>query len=153
MGLAVGDKAPAFEGLNQEGEKVTLNDFKGKKLVLYFYPKDMTPACTNQACSLRDDYTNLTKKGYAIVGVSADTVKKHRNFADKYELPFDLIADTELSIINAYGVWGLKKFMGREFDGIIRTTFIIDEKGKIEQIISKVDTKEHAAQILGSSSR
>lgn len=151
MSLSIGEKAPAFEGLNQDGQLRTLKDFKGKKLALYFYPKDLTPACTSQACSLRDDYKNLTKKGYAIVGVSADSVKKHRNFADKFELPFDLIADTELSIIKAYGVWGLKKFMGREYEGIIRTTFIIDEKGKIEHIISKVNTKEHAAQILENS--
>jgi len=148
MKLSEGDQAPLFEGLNQDGKNIRLQDYKGKKVVLYFYPKDMTPGCTAEACSLRDDYGELQSAGYSIIGISADTVKKHKQFADKYELPFDLIADTDKKIIESYGVWGPKKFMGREFDGIIRSTFIIDEKGKIERIIEKVVTKNHGQQIM-----
>ena len=148
MKLSEGDKAPLFEGLNQDGKNIRLQDYKGKKVVIYFYPKDMTPGCTAEACSLRDDYGELQSAGYYIIGISADTVKKHKQFADKYELPFDLIADTDKKIIESYGVWGPKKFMGREFDGIIRSTFIIDEKGKIERIIEKVVTKNHGQQIM-----
>lgn len=143
-----GEQAPDFKALNQNGKSISLSDFKGKKVVLYFYPKDMTPGCTAQACSLRDADKALKKEGYVVLGVSADTVKKHKQFADTNELPFDLLADTEKSIIGSYGVWGKKKFMGREVEGILRTTFVIDELGKVERIIDKVTTKTHAAQIL-----
>ena len=146
--LKVGDKAPDFKAKDQNGEEIKLSDFKGKKLVLYFYPKDNTPGCTKEACNLRDNYEELQKQGYAVVGVSADSEKKHQNFIEKYDLPFPLIADTEKEVIKAYGCWGLKKFMGKEYEGIIRTTFVISEEGKIEEIIEKVKTKDHAAQIL-----
>ena len=147
--LKVGDKAPQFEALNQKGEKISLNDFKGKKLVLFFYPKASTPGCTMEACNLRDNYNSFLSKGYAILGVSADSAKRQQNFIDKNKLPYDLLADEDKSVINAYGVWGPKKFMGREYDGIHRTTFVIDKKGIIEDIIIKVKTKEHTHQILG----
>lgn len=146
--LNEGDKAPAFEGKNQDGKTVKLSDFSGKKLVIYFYPKDMTPGCTTQACNLGDNYAKFKSEGYEIIGVSADDEKRHQKFIEKYSLPFSLIADTEKEMINAYGVWGPKKFMGREFDGIHRTTFVIDENGVIDKIIRKVKTKEHSAQIL-----
>ena len=148
MGLKVGEKAPDFEGLDQNGETVSLETLKGKKVVLYFYPKDDTPGCTKQACNLRDGYTSLQRAGYEVIGVSPDPVKKHKKFEEKYELPFRLLADTEKQVIEAYGIWGLKKFMGREYMGIIRKTFIIDEAGMITDIIDKVKTKEHTAQIL-----
>lgn len=148
--LTVGDSAPLFKGKDQNGEWVDLADFKGKKVVLYFYPKDNTPGCTAEACNLRDHHTQLQEKGFEVVGVSADSEKKHANFVNKYELPFRLIADTEKEVIQAYGVWGLKKFMGREYEGIIRKTFVIDENGKIERIFDKVKTKTHAEQILES---
>ncbi len=148
--LKVGDKAPAFKGVDEKGEAIQLSDFKGKKLILFFYPRDNTPGCTAEACSLRDHYTELKDAGYALLGVSPDTPKKHQNFINKFDFPFSLLADTELETINSYGVWGPKKFMGREFDGLLRTTFVIDEKGKIERIIDKVKTKQHAAQILES---
>lgn len=147
-GLKIGAKAPDFKGKDENGNLVSLKDFAGKKLVLYFYPKDDTPGCTAQACNLRDNYRSLLKNGYAVVGISADEEKKHKKFKTKYDLPFPLIADTDLKIIKKYDVWGSKQFMGRIFDGIVRTTFIIDEKGKIEDIITKVDTKEHTGQIL-----
>ena len=146
--LKVGDKAPAFKGVDEKGETIQLSDFKGKKLVLFFYPKDNTPGCTAAACSLRDHFSELEKAGYALLGVSPDSPKKHQNFIDKFEFPFSLLADTELEVIKSFGVWGRKKFMGREYDGLLRTTFVIDEKGKIERIIDKVKTKTHAAQIL-----
>ncbi len=146
--LKVGDKAPNFSELNEAGEKISLKDYKGKKLILFFYPKDNTPTCTVEACNLRDNYSMLQKKGYELLGVSPDSSKKHENFIKKFDLPFPLLADTERNVLNAYGVWGPKKFMGREFDGVHRTTFVIDEKGKIEQVIEKVKSKEHAAQIL-----
>ena len=146
--LKVGDKAPAIRSRDQNGEEVTLTAFKGKKIVLYFYPKDDTPGCTKEACSFRDNYAKLKKSGYVILGVSADSEKKHQKFIEKYELPFTLISDTEKEILKDYGVWGLKKFMGREYMGIFRKTFVIDEKGIIERIIDKVDTEEAAAQIL-----
>ncbi len=146
--LKEGDKAPNFSGINQNNETISLSDYKGKKLILYFYPKDNTPGCTTQACNLRDNYKTMKKQGYEILGVSPDSAKKHTNFITKFDLPFDLLADTELETIKAYGIWGPKKFMGREFDGVHRTTFVIDEEGKIEEIIAKVKTKEHAAQIL-----
>ncbi len=146
--LKAGDKAPDFKGIIQDESEVSLADYKGSKLVLYFYPKDNTPGCTTQACNLRDNYEELLKQGYKILGVSPDSAKKHQNFIAKQNLPFDLLADTEKETLNAYGVWGLKKFMGREYDGVHRTTFVIDENGIIEEIIQKVKTKEHTAQIL-----
>lgn len=146
--LKEGDKAPDFTAKDQYGNDISLGDFKGKKVVLYFYPKDDTPGCTTQACNFRDNYQKLSNAGYQVIGVSADDEKKHIKFTDKYELPFPLIPDTEKKIINAYGVWGEKKFMGRIFDGIHRETFVIDEDGKIEKVITKVKTKEAAEQIL-----
>jgi peroxiredoxin Q/BCP len=146
--LKEGDKAPDFAGNDQSGKTIKLADFKGKKLVLYFYPKDDTPGCTSQACNLRDNYSDFKKKGYEIIGVSADDEKKHTKFIEKYSLPFSLIADTDKAIINAYGVWGKKKFMGREYEGVLRTTFVIDEKGIIEKIIADVKVKEHSNQII-----
>jgi peroxiredoxin Q/BCP len=143
-----GMSAPDFNGVNEKGEKIGLNTYKGKKLVLYFYPKDDTPGCTKEACSLRDGYGDLKKRGIEILGVSADDEKKHGKFIEKYSLPFSLLADTGLETIKAYGVWGPKKFMGKEYDGIHRTTFIIDENGKILKRIDKVDTNNHAKQIL-----
>jgi len=148
--LKVGDKAPDFTSLDEEGNTINLSDFKGKKLVLFFYPKASTPGCTVEACNLRDNYQMFLAKGYEIVGVSADTAKRQQNFINKNELPFPLLADVEKEVINAYKVWGLKKFMGREYDGIYRTTFVIDEKGIIEQVITKVKTKEHTKQLLES---
>lgn len=146
--LKVGDKAPNFDALDQDGNQIKLSDFKGEKVVLYFYPKDSTPGCTAQACNLRDNYQALLKAGYKVLGVSADSAKRHQNFIEKYDLPFPLLVDEDMKIIKDYGVWGPKKFMGKEYDGIHRTTFIIDEKGVIEEIIEKVKTKEHTAQIL-----
>ena len=143
-----GDKAPDFKCEDQNGKIVSLKDYKGKKLVLYFYPKDNTPGCTVEACNLRDNYATLKKKGFAILGVSADDDKKHLKFIEKYDLPFPLLADVELKVIKDYDVWGEKKFMGKTYDGIIRTTFLIDEKGKIEKVITAVATKNHAEQIL-----
>jgi len=148
MKLKQGDKAPAFKAKDQDGNEISLNDFKGKKLVLYFYPKDDTPGCTAEACNLRDNYNVLLKKGFAVIGVSADDEKKHKKFIKKFNLPFPLIADVDKELCNAYGVWGKKKFMGREYMGIIRTTFIISEKGMIEEVIEKVDTGNHTAQIM-----
>ena len=148
MHLEKGDKAPKFEGKDQNGKVVKLDDFNGKKLVIYFYPKDMTPGCTTQACNLRDNYDMLKKENIAIVGVSADDEKKHQKFIDKYELPFPLIADTEKEVIQSFGVWGLKKFMGKEYDGIHRTTFLINEEGKVHDIIKKPKTKAHAEEII-----
>jgi len=146
--LKQGDKAPDFKGKDQNGNIISFTDFKGEKLVLYFYPKDNTPGCTAEACNLRDNYSVLLKKGYKIIGVSADNEKSHQNFIEKFQLPFPLIADIDKTIIKAYGVWGRKKFMGKEFDGILRTTFIISESGIIEEIITKVDTKNHFSQII-----
>jgi len=146
--LKIGDKAPYFEVKNQNGEIVKLNDFSGKKIVLFFYPKASTPGCTMEAKNLRDNYTEFTNKGYDIIGVSADSEKRQLNFSNKNELPYHLLADEDKEIINAYGVWGSKKFMGKEYDGIHRTTFVIDEKGLIENIITKVKTKAHTEQIL-----
>jgi peroxiredoxin Q/BCP len=146
--LEAGDKAPEFKGEIQTGEEVQLSDYEGSKLVLYFYPKDDTPGCTKEACNLRDNYDKLKEEGFKILGVSPDPIKKHNKFIDKYDLPFDLLADVDKEVLNAYGVWGKKKFMGREYDGVHRTTFVIDEDGKIEQVIKKVKTKDHAQQIL-----
>lgn len=146
--LKEGMKAPAFEGIDQDGKTIKLSDFTGKKVVLYFYPKDNTPGCTAEACSLRDNYKELLEKGFAVVGVSADNEKSHKGFATKFSLPFPLIADTSKKILNDYGVYGEKLMYGKSFLGIKRTTFIIDEKGMIEKIISKVDTKNHSEQIF-----
>lgn len=146
--LKEGNKAPAVNGVDQNGEKISLNDFKGKKIILYFYPKDDTPTCTVQACNLRDNYAVLINKGFQVIGVSADPVKAHKKFEKKYTLPFPLIADEERKIIEKYGVWGEKKFMGRTYMGIIRTTFLIDEDGKIKKIITKPTSKNHTEEIL-----
>jgi len=146
--LRIGDKAPDFSALDQNGNTVNLADFKGKKLVLFFYPKASTPGCTMEACNLRDNYQLFLDKGYEILGVSADAANRQQNFIDKNKLPFNLIADEDKTLIKAYGVWGPKKFMGREFDGILRTTFIIDENSIIEEVILKVNTKLHASQII-----
>ncbi len=146
--LKPGDKAPSFEAINQKGETIRLSDFKGKKVLLFFYPKASTPGCTAEACNLRDNYETFLSKGYEVIGVSADTEKKQLNFSEKYDLPYNLLADTDKKVIEAFGVWGPKKFMGREYDGIHRTSFVIDEKGMIEEVITKVKTKDHAAQVL-----
>ena len=146
--LKEGQKAPFFEGTDQNGNKISLDDFKGRKLVLYFYPKDNTPGCTSEACSLRDNYSDMIDRGFAVVGVSADSEKSHLKFAEKYELPFPLIADTERKIMTDWGAFGEKKMYGKSFLGIIRTTFIVSEDGIIEKIIKKVDTKNHATQIF-----
>lgn len=146
--LSVGDKAPAIHAIDQHGNEINLENFKGNKVVLYFYPKDNTPGCTAQACNLRDNYESMLKQGYKVIGVSPDSEKSHQKFTDKFDLPFPLIPDTEKKVIQDYGVWGRKKFMGREYDGVFRTTFVIDEEGKIEEIIEKVDTKNHTEQIL-----
>lgn len=146
--LKEGMKAPYFEGKDQEGRLVRLTDFSGKKLVLYFYPKDNTPGCTAEACNLRDNHQELIARGFAVVGVSMDSEKSHRSFAEKFSLPFPLIADTERKILEDYGVYREKKMYGKSFLGIVRSTFLIDEKGIIEKIISKVDTKNHSEQIF-----
>lgn len=146
--LKKGDKAPQFSGTDQDGNTHTLADYKGKKLVVFFYPKANTPGCTAEACDLRDNYERFQAGNYELLGVSADSQKAQGKFRDKFSFPFPLIADEDKEVIKAFGVWGPKKFMGREFDGIHRTTFIIDENGIIEDIIEKVKTKEHASQIL-----
>lgn len=146
--LKVGDQAPQFEGIDQNENTVKLSDLKGKKVILYFYPKDMTPGCTAQSCNLGENYSELQAKGFEVIGVSADSVARHQKFIAKYELPFTLLADESKDIINAYGVWGPKKLAGREYEGIHRITFIIDENGRIENIILKVKTKTHTEQIL-----
>jgi len=146
--LKIGDKAPDFSGLDQNGDIHKLADYKGKKLVVFFYPKASTPGCTSEACDLRDNYARFKEKNYALLGVSADSAKAQAKFIRKFDLPFPLLADEDKSVILAFGVWGSKKFMGREYDGIYRTTFVIDENGIIEEVISDVRTKAHAAQIL-----
>jgi peroxiredoxin Q/BCP len=146
--LQIGDAAPAFEGVDQDNNTISLDDYKGKKLVLFFYPKDNTPGCTAEVCSLRDGFDDLKAQGYELLGVSPDSSRKHQNFINKFGLPFPLLADTEKKTLEAYGVWGPKKFMGRTYDGVHRTTFIINEEGKIAQVFTKVKTKSHAAQIL-----
>ncbi len=146
--LVEGQKAPDFKGINQNGEIISLAGFKGKKLILYFYPKDNTPGCTAEACNLNDNYGYWISKGYEVVGVSPDNEASHRKFIEKYGLKFNLIADTEKEILQAYGVWGEKMNYGKKYMGVIRTTFVIDEQGTIEKIFSKVDTKEHTSQIL-----
>jgi peroxiredoxin Q/BCP len=146
--LKEGDKAPAFSSINEKGEPVSLNDYKGKKLVLYFYPKDNTPTCTEEACDLRDNYKMFQKQGYEILGVSPDSAKRHTNFIKKYSLPFSLMVDEDHAITEAYGVWGEKTLFGRKYMGVIRTTFVIDEKGKIAKVIEKVEAKRHSEQIF-----
>ncbi len=146
--LKIGDTAPAINSVDQNNEPITLEQFKVKKVVLYFYPKDMTPGCTVQSCNLRDNYKELLAKGYVVLGCSADSPARHVKFIEKYDLPFSLISDEEKKVVEDYGVWALKKFMGKEYMGINRTTFIIDEKGIIEDIIQKVNTKEHTSQII-----
>lgn len=146
--LKVGDKVPAFSVSDDQGNSQSLSDYAGKKLIVFFYPKANTPGCTAEACDLRDHYKELQAAGYSLLGVSADSEKRQRNFSEKYDFPFPLLADEEKEVINAFGVWGLKKFMGREYDGIHRMTFIVNEEGIVERVIEKVKTKEHAAQIL-----
>jgi thioredoxin-dependent peroxiredoxin len=146
--LKEGDAAPAFEAPNEHGQMVRLSDYAGKKLVIYFYPKDDTPGCTAEACNLRDNYHRFQAQGYEILGVSPDSAKKHVKFRDKYNLPFSLLADENHAVSEAFGVWGQKKFMGRTYDGIHRTTFVIGTDGKIESIITKVDTEQHTAQLI-----
>ena len=148
--LKEGDKVPEFTSKDQDGKSVSLSDYKGKKLILFFYPRANTPGCTDEACNLRDHYTELKNRGYELLGVSADSERKQSNFKKKFNLPFPLLADVDKTVVNAFGVWGLKKFMGKEFDGIHRITFIIDENGVVEHVISKVKTKDHALQILES---
>ncbi len=146
--LKIGDKAPNFEGIDQDGNTINSQTYAGKKVVLFFYPKASTPGCTAEACNLQDNIQRFEKEGYKVVGVSADSQKRQANFAKKNELTYPLIADEDKKVINAFGVWGPKKFMGREYEGIHRTTFVIDEKGVIENIIAKVKTKDHANQIF-----
>ena len=148
MKLEKGQKAPEFTGIDQDGKQVSLSDYRGKKVVLYFYPKDDTPGCTSQACDLRDNHERLQSKGYEIIGISGDSAASHRKFADKYNLPFTLIADEDKSINEMYGVWVEKSMYGRKYMGTARTTFIIDEEGNIEDIIEKVKTAEHTNQII-----
>ena len=146
--LKQGDKVPNFTVNDQDGNKVSLSDYKGKKLIVFFYPKASTPGCTAEACNLRDNYKVLQDKGFELLGVSADSEKRQANFKDKYEFPFPLLADEDKEVINAFGVWGPKKFMGKEYDGIYRMTFLVDENGVVADVIEKVKTKDHAAQIL-----
>ena len=147
--LKVGDKAPNFSGVDQNGSAHTLADYKGKKLVVFFYPKANTPGCTAEACDLRDNFERFQSNNYALLGVSADSQNAQLKFKDKFNFPFPLLADEDKSVIQAFGVWGPKKFMGKEYDGIHRITFVINESGIIEQVISEVKTKAHAEQILG----
>lgn len=147
--VQVGDKAPVFKVNDQDGNSISTADYRGKKWIVFFYPKADTPGCTAEACNLRDNYTELQKQGFELLGVSADSEKRQKKFKEKYSLPFPLLADENKEVINAFGVWGPKKFMGREFDGIHRMTFLINEEGIIESIIDKVKTKDHSAQILG----
>lgn len=146
--LKEGDKAPEFAGLNQEEKEIKLTDYKGKKVILYFYPKDNTPGCTAESCNLNKNYDELTQKGFEVIGVSPDKATSHQKFIAKYNLAFNLIADTEKEILEAYGAWGLKKLYGREYMGVIRTTFVISEDGVIEKVFPKVKTKDHTNQIL-----
>ncbi|WP_221390471.1 thioredoxin-dependent thiol peroxidase [Dyadobacter sp. NIV53] len=153
MGLQAGDSAPGFSSKDQDGKVINLSDFKGKKVILYFYPKDDTPGCTAQACNLRDNYDALLSKGYQVLGVSVDDEKSHTKFIKKFDLPFPLLADTDHSIVEAYGVWVEKSMYGRTYMGTARTTFVIDENGIIEEIIEKVDTKNHTDQILSKTAQ
>ena len=146
--LKEGDQVPDFTAVDQDGNNISLSDYKSKKLVVFFYPKASTPGCTAEACNLRDNYKELQDAGYELLGVSADSRKRQNSFREKYEFPFPLLADEDKTVIETFGVWGPKKFMGKEYDGIHRTTFIIDETGKVEKVIDKVKTKDHAAQII-----
>ena len=146
--LSAGDKVPDFKARDQDGNVVSLSDYAGKKLIVFFYPRANTPGCTAEACNLRDHYEALKEAGYSLLGVSADSEKKQANFRNKYEFPFPLLADEDRTVIEIFGVWGPKKFMGKEFDGIHRKTFLIDGNGVVERVIDKVKTKDHAAQIL-----
>lgn len=146
--LTKGVKAPDFRGKNQNGNTISLSDFKGKKIILYFYPKDNTPGCTAEACNLNENYDEFIKKGFEIVGVSPDNEQSHTKFISKNGLQFNLIADTDKTILKAYGAWGMKKMYGKEYEGVLRTTYIVDENGWIEQVFTKVDTKNHTQQIL-----
>ena len=148
--LKEGDKVPAFTTTDQDGNTVNWDDYTDKKVVVFFYPKASTPGCTAEACNLRDNYKELQNEGYAILGVSADSEKRQSNFKNKYEFPFPLLADEDKTVINAFGVWGPKKFMGKEYDGIHRTTFLV-ENGTVTRVINKVKTKDHAAQILSEA--
>jgi len=150
--LKEGDKAPAFKAKDQTGQTISLSDFKGKKVVLFFYPEDDTPTCTIEACNLRDNFSLLKKKGFVILGVSPDEEQSHKKFIRKFDLPFSLLADPERKIIEAYGCWAKKKLFGHEYMGVLRQTFIIDEKGRIERIFQKVYSKKHTQQILDSYS-
>lgn len=146
--LKAGDKVPEFTSKDQDGNEVSLSDYKGKKLIVFFYPRANTPGCTAEACNLRDNYAELQAQGYDLLGVSEDSEKKQANFRNKYEFPFPLLADEDHTVIEAFGVWGPKKFMGKEYDGLHRTTFLINEAGRVDRVIEKVKTKDHAAQIL-----
>lgn len=145
--LKEGDKAPLFEGKNQDGKTVKLTDFQGKKLILYFYPKDDTPGCTAEACDLRDNHNYWINNGYTIIGVSPDNEKSHLKFKQKYNLPFDLISDPDAKILRSFGAWGQKQMYGKTYDGVLRTTYVIDENGVIKEVFTKVDTKNHTSQI------
>jgi peroxiredoxin Q/BCP len=149
--MNIGDKAPELLGRDENGNELKISDFKGKKLVLYFYPKDSTPGCTSEACNLRDNYQRLLERGYAVVGVSVQDEKSHKRFIEKYQLPFPLIADTDHTLVEAFGVWGEKKMAGRTYMGTLRTTFVIDEEGRVAEIYGpkQIKVKEHAEQILG----
>ncbi|WP_405266499.1 thioredoxin-dependent thiol peroxidase [Cellulophaga sp. Ld12] len=146
--LKIGDKVPSFSVNDQDGNTINLSDYLGKKLIVFFYPKASTPGCTAEACNLRDNYAALQSQGYKLLGVSADSEKRQANFKNKYEFPFPLLADEDHTVINAFGVWGPKKFMGKTYDGIHRMTFVVDEKGVVSNVIEKVKTKDHAAQLL-----
>ncbi|TDS13526.1 peroxiredoxin Q/BCP [Maribacter caenipelagi] len=146
--LKVGDKVPSFSAKDQDGNTIKLEDYAGKKLIVFFYPKASTPGCTAEACNLRDNFKELQSEGYDLLGVSADSEKRQAKFKEKYEFPFPLLADEDHTVINAFGVWGLKKFMGREYDGIHRKTFVVDGDGIVVKVIDKVKTKDHAAQLL-----
>lgn len=146
--LKIGDSVPAFSCLDDQGNEVKLSDYQGKKVIVFFYPKANTPGCTAEACDLRDSFEELTGKGFSIVGVSADSVSKQANFKSKYSFPYPLLADESHEVINAFGVWGPKKFMGKEYDGIHRKTFVLDENAKVTLVVDKVKTKEHASQLL-----
>jgi thioredoxin-dependent peroxiredoxin len=151
--LKVGDIAPAIQAKNQDGKVISLDDFKGKKIILFFYPKDNTPGCTAEACNLRDNYDEFLDKGFEVIGVSADSEKSHQKFISKHNLPFNLISDVNKEVIKSYGAWGEKKMYGKTYEGILRSTFIIDENGKIEEIIEKVKTKDHTQQIFNELSK
>ena len=148
--LKEGSKAPIFKAVDQNGKAISLADYKGKKVILYFYPKDDTPGCTAQACNLRDNYNLLIKKGFQVIGVSTDSVKSHKKFEEKFELPFPLVSDEDKKIVDKYNLWGEKKFMGRTYMGTTRTTFLIDETGKIVKIIAKPDTANHTEEVLAA---